>query len=143
MPELHTRSQENQLRQHQEPEALRLRERGGRGEEDRLEAAFSFFLGRGKIKFHQRAESQHTCRMFLVGCMDSGSALMDHIGPSGPIHRNAGAVCKGHSQLLDPRINSSQFQRAPLIMRCTGMISLMQPVVLDIQTVVLSFFCPL
>ena len=55
----------------------------------------------------------HTCRMFLVGCMDSGSALMDHIGPSGPIHRNAGAVCKGHSQLLDPRINSSSVSEGP------------------------------
>ena len=48
---------ENQLRQHQEPEAQRVRVQRGE-EEDQLEAAFSFFLGKGKIKFHQHAESQ-------------------------------------------------------------------------------------
>ena len=80
----------------------------------------------------------HTCRMFLVGCMDSGSALMDHIGPSGPIHRNAGAVCKGHSQLFGTKVDSVRFQNAPLVMGCARMISMMQPVMLDIQTAVLS-----
>ena len=39
------------------PEAQRVRVQGG-VEEDQLEAAFSFFLGKGKIKFHQHAESQ-------------------------------------------------------------------------------------
>ena len=46
---------------HHYPNAQR-RKRGERTqtlEGVRLEAALSFFLGRGKIKFHQHAESQH------------------------------------------------------------------------------------
>ena len=82
----------------------------------------------------------HPCRMFLAGCMDSGSALMNHIGPSGPIHRNTGAVGKGHSQLSGTKVDSIRFQNAPLVAR---MISMMQPVMLDKQTAVLAFFCPL
>ena len=34
-----------------------------------LEAALSFFLGRGKIKLHQRAESQRSCVLVCVVCL--------------------------------------------------------------------------
>ena len=80
----------------------------------------------------------HTCRVSLVSCMDSGPTLMDHVGPSIPIHRNAGAVCEGHSQLFGTRVDSGRFQNAPLKIGCASMISLMQPVMLDIQTIGLS-----
>ena len=83
------------------------------------------------------------CRLLLVGSMDNGSSLMDQVGPSFPINRDDGAICECHSQLLEAEVNSRRLQRAPLRMGLATMISLVQPVMLNVQGMGMSILCPM